>query len=200
MWDGAEGGKERVVEMMSFFARTGERTAAEIVDEWRQELWEALPGILGDEDGRCGMNDEGNIALKKGEATIFVDFGIDEAQGVGWVLVYSPLVSMPEDNLLPFYRKLLDINYDESVMGRLSTCDDVVFLARSLGTDFSNHRAVIEMVTALANEAAGLCDFLVKEFGARPKGFDIFAEEAGVPDPDGILGRAGRTPTPLILN
>ena len=66
------------------------------------------------------------------------------------MFIYSPLVYMPEDALLPFYRKLLDINYDESVVGRLSTHEDVVYLARSLTTDDSDERAVISTVAALA--------------------------------------------------
>ena len=41
-------------------------SGGEKLDEWRQELWEALPGICSDEEDRYGMNDDGNIAIKKG--------------------------------------------------------------------------------------------------------------------------------------
>lgn len=160
--------------VMSLFARTEERTAAEIVDGWRQELWEALPGIFSDEEDRYGINDEGNIAIRKGCATLFVNFVLDEDSGVGGVLVYSPLVHMPEEALLPFYRKLLEINYDESVLGRLSTHEDVVYLARALTSEGCDQRAVIATVAALANEADGIASYLIGEFGARATELDAF--------------------------
>ena len=163
------------MELTKILSSFKDKTVREQVDEWRQQLWEALPGILTDEDDRCGMNDDGNIAIKKGAATLFVNFGLDEDNDVGWVLVYSPLVDMPEDTLLPFYRKLLDINYDESVMGRLSTHEDVVYLARALTTEGCDQRAVISTVAAMADEADGIAEYLINEFGARSTEIDVIA-------------------------
>jgi hypothetical protein len=159
----------------NLLSRATEKTAVETLEAWRQELWEALPGIFSDEEDRYGINDEGNVAIKKGGATLFVDFGLDEENDVGWVLAYSPLVHLPEEDLLPFYRKLLDINYDESVVGRLSTHDDTVFLAKSLTTEGCSVRAFILMVAELAGEADGIAEYLVKEFGARSTGIDVIA-------------------------
>ena len=159
----------------NLLSRVKEKNAAEKLDEWRQELWEALPGIFSDEKDLYGMNDEGNVAIKKGGATLFVEFGLDEDNDFGWVLIYSPLVYMPEDALLPFYRKLLDINYDESVVGRLSTNEDIVYLARTLTTDDRDLRAVLSTVAALAYEADGITEYLIEEFDVRSTEIDVIA-------------------------
>lgn len=161
--------------VIDLLSREKEKTAGEVVEEWRKELWEALPEIFCDEDDRYGVNDDGDIAIRKGGATLFVNFGLDEDQGAGWVLAYSPLVHMPEEALLPFYRKLLDINYDESVMGRLSTHEDVVYIARAQNTEGCNVRALISMVAELAEEADGIAACLIKEFGARATEIDVIA-------------------------
>lgn len=60
-------------------------------------------------------------------------------------------------------------------MGRLSTHEDVVYLARALTTDGCDQRAVISAVAAMAGEADGISEHLIKEFGARSTGIDVIA-------------------------
>lgn len=160
--------------VLKYLSRSKDESGGEKLDRWRQQLWEAVPGMCCDEEDRYGMDDDGDIAIKKGCATLFVNFGLDE-HGAGWVHAYSPLVFMPNHQLLPFYRKLLDINDDASVVGRLSTREDVVHLARSFRTDIDGVNGVVFAVGALAREADAIAEYLMEEFEARSTEIDVFA-------------------------
>jgi len=163
--------------MMKLISNLLNKTSEEKVKEWRDELWEALPQMFQDETDRYGINDEGNIAIKKGSATVFVDFGISEDGEFGWAIVYSPLVYLPKENLLPFYKRLLDINFDDSVFGTLSTDEDVVYLNRTLVIEGPDEQDLMFNVVTLAEEADDLDDYLVSEFGAQLVEVQVFEQQ-----------------------
>lgn len=149
-------------------------TEREKLDGWRQELWEALPEIFRDEEDRYGMNEDGDLAIRKGGVTLFVNFGVD-SDDIGWVIIHAALVHLPEDGVLAFYRKVLDINNDQSVVGRLSTHEDAVYLSRTVLSDGRDVRVLVSTVATMAQEADCIAEYLVEEFGARPVEVDVIA-------------------------
>ena len=90
--------------------------------------WKLLPSLLSEGDTFDLSEDQAEVIVRSGSAHIFIGFGTDEEDEEVYLLIHSPLVFMPRDNLLPFYRKLLDLNNAETLLGRLAMAGDVVVL------------------------------------------------------------------------
>lgn len=149
---------------MSIFSRVFSDKAEKKINKWRNELIELLPNMLEDEDD-FGVDDEGDLHILKGSAHVFVDFGVDD-DGDGWVTIHSPLVRLPKENLLPFYRRLLDLNNEPFLFGSLSTTGDIVVLTRTIPVDGLEEDAFVYNVQKLCFEADDIDDLLITEFEA----------------------------------
>ncbi len=156
--------------LSDLFSEIGD-TDDEKLLKWREELLEILPALLDDEEDDFGIDDDGDVIIRKGSAHVWVEFGIDDDLD-GWVVIHSPLVRLPDDNLLPFYRKLLDLNNDPSQFGALSTNRDIVVLRRTIPVNGLDAEAFIFNVSVLCAEADALDDVLMEEFGAPRFRFD----------------------------
>lgn len=119
------------------------------------------------EDHRVELDDENELAWVVGRGSIRAGIRIfwDAEGGIGWFSVEAPLVRLPDDNLLPFYRKLLDLNGEYPGV-TLQTRGDVVYLdcGRPLdGLDPTEAEEILHRVTGIADE---LDDLLAEEFDA----------------------------------
>lgn len=120
-------------------------------------------GISADQQKLQSSNGNG-WWVNRGSAIIYIF--VQDSQTGPFIRVVSPIVYMPTQNLLPFYRKLLDHN--NNLLGcALSTDKDVVLLVTQRHTLGINQEELDELVDSLARVADALDNELATEFGAR---------------------------------
>ena len=135
------------------------------IGRWLVKTIELLPAILNDEDTFTVSEDESEVLIQRGSARTYVSFIVDE-ENDPWVIFYSPLVFLPKDNLLPFYRALLDLNY-EMMPGRLATHENFALLKYEILVEHLSDQLFRSMLYSMTRAADYLDDRLIKEFGVR---------------------------------
>jgi hypothetical protein len=143
----------------------GETTEKKIA-RWKEELLDALPSLLSKEDDFELSEDQTEVVVRRGSAHISIGFGADEDEEI-YLIIYSPLVFMPRDNLLPFYRKLLDLNNAETLLGRLATVGNMVVLRCALPVDGLSDETFGDCIGEMMAEADLLDDLLIEEFSVK---------------------------------
>ena len=84
----------------------------------------------------------------------------------GYLQVLAPIMHLPPSNLLPLYRRLLELNL-ELTNAALGVHEDVIYLYHERlleGLDASEADVIIRRLARVADE---LDDVLVEEFGGR---------------------------------
>jgi hypothetical protein len=102
--------------------------------------------------------------LQRGSAVVYVM--INDVNGKGYFKVVSPIIYLPAENLLPFYRAILEINM-ELTSAALGVQEDKICVVseRSIaGLDSVEADEIIKRVAYYADE---LDNKLVSEFGGR---------------------------------
>lgn len=90
--------------------------------------------------------------IQKGNATVYVS--IQVAFDPPHLLVYSPLFSLPEENILPLYRHLLEFNnFHYSGPAKFSVKDDWIILSRFTKLEYLTLESALEILIHLANLA-----------------------------------------------
>jgi hypothetical protein len=100
----------------------------------------------------------------RGSALVYIF--IQETENGPFLRIVSPLVYLPKDNLIAFYRKMLDVNSGLANCA-LATDKDVAILVvmrPTLGLDQEELDSLVDMLAATADD---LDNQLSKEFGAR---------------------------------
>ena len=143
----------------------GETTEKKVV-RWQEELLKVLPGVLSEGDAFDLSEDKSEIIIRRGSAHVFVGFGVNEGDNA-YVVIYSPLVVLPRENLLPFYRKLLDLNNEEQLLGRLATEGNEIILRSTIPMEGLSEKAFCSYVFTLMEKADILDDQLIEEFRTR---------------------------------
>ena len=141
-------------------------TTEKKLGRWKQELLKALPRVLSEEDNFDLSDDKSAIVIRRGSAHVLVDFVVNEDDDA-YVVIYSPLVVLPRENLLPFYRKLLDLNNEEQLLGRLATEGNEIILRSTIPMEGLSEKAFCSYVFTLMEEADILDDQLIEEFRTR---------------------------------
>ncbi len=116
------------------------------------------------EQARMHANEGYAWHFPRGSATIEVY--VTQQDGSGYLQVLSPIVHLPENNLFPLYRHLLELNL-KLTNASLGVYLDViyVFSERALeGLDPIEANMIINLVATYADD---LDDKLVGEFGGR---------------------------------
>ena len=152
---------------MGIFSGLFGETVEKRLSRWRSELLEALPDLLPEGDAFWPNIDSEEVIIQHGSVHVVVGFAVDEEEGEGYVIIESPLVFLPKDNLLPFYRRLLDLNKAPLLLGSLSTEDNVVVLRRTVPIRGLDEEGFGLNVFNLCAEADDLDDLLIEEFGTR---------------------------------
>jgi hypothetical protein len=112
-------------------------------------------------------NQEGKYwSLCKGSADVFVSlFILGEGEDAEWYVEFSsPVMKLPSDNLLPFYRRLLEENA-KWVATRFSLRDDTVWLDTTRELAGIDYDECYRSLTRIGEVADQLDDELRKEFG-----------------------------------
>jgi hypothetical protein len=109
----------------------------------------------------CREQKPGQWTLYRGSARVFVD--LYTAEGSDYICVASPVMEMPSKALLPFYRKLLELNH-EMYAASFSVKENCVWLriVREVeGLDQNEATAMLNRVGAYADQ---FDDLLTGEF------------------------------------
>lgn len=144
-------------------------TVPEDVEPYKQIIRKVVRDLGVDPDG-C-YNAEGNYwSLCKGSADVYISlFTIGDEKEKEWYVEFSsPVMKLPSENLLTFYRRLLEENA-KYIAVRFSVREDTVWLdiTRELaGLDENECR---RSLTRIGETADNLDDELMKEF-AEPDG------------------------------
>jgi len=114
--------------------------------------------LEGMENGTAGWR------IRRGSATIFIyleDSGDSHA-----LRIVSPILYLPPANLLPFYRRCLEIN-DGLRDCALAVRDDQILLVSDRPLEGLTPEEIMQNIDILSMAADNLDDQLAKEFGAR---------------------------------
>jgi len=123
--------------------------------------------------GKIGINDKPQPinggrgfgwSLQRGSAVVYIS--INNIENVGYFRVLSPILYLPSENILPFYRTLLEINM-ELTNAALALQDDKVCVLSErtiAGLDSVEADETIKRVSYYADQ---LDNKLAAEFGGR---------------------------------
>lgn len=124
-------------------------------------LIEEIIRSLGIDPASCRGQNLGQWTMVKGSARVYID--IYNANSADYICVASPVMEMPSKTLLPFYRKLLELNHD-MYAASFSVKDNWVWLRilRELdGLDKNEASAMLNRVGTYADQFDGM---LIEEF------------------------------------
>jgi len=150
---------------MGIFEALFGETNREIAKRWKEELLELLENKFGEDDNLEFVEEDGALFIRKGLTIIGVHFIFEEDENEdaqGHMLINSSLVYLPNKNLLPFYRKLLDLNAE--LVGSLVTDENIVDLQRISAIGSLSEEGFLSDVSSILNEAEETIEALVEEF------------------------------------
>lgn len=143
----------------------GGRKATQRLDQYAQTVEQILLGVGVDpQQARMNIQDGYGWSFRRGSAAIEVYVSQQETNG--YLQVLSPIIHLPTNNLLPLYRRMLELNL-QLTNAALGVHLDVVYVfsERPLeGLDAVEANNIITLVATYADE---LDDKLVNEFGGR---------------------------------
>jgi hypothetical protein len=124
-----------------------------------------LPGV-GIDPLAARMNIEGGYGWSFQRGSAVIEVYVSQQDDAGYLQVLSPIMHLPMSNLLPLYRRLLELNLQLTAAAIGVHLDVVyVFSERPLdGMDAAEANTIINLVSAYADD---LDDKLVTEFGGR---------------------------------
>ncbi len=102
--------------------------------------------------------------FKQGSATI--EIYLAEKAGKHYFQVLSPIMYVPQSGLLPFYRRLLEMNMLIASL-KFGIYGDIVMVFHERPTDGLDYVEAMEIITEIAQTADEYDNALVHEFGGR---------------------------------
>lgn len=107
--------------------------------------------------------------IQKGSAEIYIVIGNNELINEVTLEVFSPILKLPKQNILPFYRRCLEVN--RFLIGCALCVDkDEVMVVSERQLEGLNYEELETMIICVANAADTIDDELAKEFGAQLAG------------------------------
>jgi len=116
------------------------------------------------DEGEEWRETEEGFLYQVGSAVIFIHFAVDEHDD-SFVVLYSPIVKLPSDNLLAFYRRLLELNFEGGGQAAIGVDHDTVHVCATRDVDGLGSE-LAEVILAVGYMADNLDDYLHDEFGA----------------------------------
>jgi hypothetical protein len=110
-------------------------------------------------------NDRGWV-IRRGSAQIMILISENDEDNDPTIEILSPILKLPSKNILPFYRRCLELN--RYLIG-CSTCvnEDIVFIRAEMPLGGLDVESVALMICNVAVAADQLDDELAEEFGAK---------------------------------
>jgi hypothetical protein len=135
------------------------------LESYAATVEQILPAI-GVDPAAARMNTEGGYGWSFQRGSAVIEVYVSQQDNAGYLQVLSPIIHLPMSNLLPLYRRLLELNL-QLTAAAIGIHLDVVYLfsERPLeGMDATEANTIINLVSAYADD---LDDKLVSEFGGR---------------------------------
>ncbi len=140
----------------------GKKEDKNIVDISQYEkMIEELLKSLGLDPDQCRHKPKTLWSARRGSALIY--FEIFPLNNTYYIEISSPVMMLPSKNLLPFYRRLLELNY-EIIGPKFFVKNDWVYLAENRelrGLDMEELKRITEAVASFADLHD---DTLIEEF------------------------------------
>ena len=108
--------------------------------------------------------------IKRGSAPIYIY--LEDSGETNTLRIESPILYLPPENILPFYRKCLELN-NQLRDCALAVRDDFILLVSDRPLEGLTPEEVAQNIDLLSFAADNLDDELAKEFGAK-----LFSEAA----------------------
>ena len=108
---------------------------------------------------------EDGFLYQRGSAVIIIQFVVDEDK-LSYVALHSPIVKLPPDNLLAFYRRLLELNYDIGGQASVGVYHDIVSVGAVRAIDGLTEEGLAGVMLVVGGMADDLDNYLHDEFGA----------------------------------
>lgn len=108
---------------------------------------------------------EDGFLFKRGSALILIKFVVDEDE-IPYVTFHSPIVQLPPDNLLVFYRRLLELNSAIGGQVAIGVDHDTVEINAIRSVEGLTEQGIAEALEVVSSMADDLDDYLHDEFGA----------------------------------
>ena len=119
---------------------------------------------LGIDPEQCRRRPRPLWSLYKGSALVYIE--LFKADNIDFIEASCPIMKLPSRNLLVFYRKLLELNFQ--LLGvKFLIRDEWVYLSENrqvLGMEFAELKAMVERVGSFADQWD---DPLIEEFKTR---------------------------------
>ena len=143
----------------------GARKAAPRLDQYAQTVEQILLTVGVDpQQARMNIQDGFGWSFRRGSAVIEVY--VSQQEGAGYLQVLSPILHLPMSNLLPLYRRLLELNL-QLTNAALGVHLDVVYVFSERPLDGLDAVEANNIITLVAGYADEMDDKLVTEFGGR---------------------------------
>ncbi|MEP7291653.1 MAG: YbjN domain-containing protein [Chloroflexota bacterium] len=143
----------------------GGRKTAPRLDQYAATVEQILLTVGVDpQQARMNIQDGFGWSFRRGSAVIEVY--VSQQEGAGYLQVLSPILHLPMTNLLPLYRRLLELNL-QLTNAALGVHLDVVYVFSERPLDGLDAVEANNILTLVAGYADEMDDKLVTEFGGR---------------------------------
>lgn len=151
---------------MAFYGRTPNRNTARQALEHYAATVDNILADLGVDPGQSRLSIDNGFGWTFRRGSAIIEIYISAQEDRGFLQVLAPIMHIPPTNVLPLYRRLLELNL-QLTNASLGVYFDVVYVfhERPLqGLDASEANQIITMVAGYADD---LDNELVDEFGGR---------------------------------
>ena len=136
----------------------------EVIRDCKSQIRIMLKAFDLKEGEEWGETEDGFI-FQSGSAVILIEFVVYEDQ-TSYVILHSPIVKLPPDNLLAFYRHLLELNDDIAGQVSIGVDHDVVSVVAGRAIEGLTEEGLAGIMLAIGGIADDLDDYLHEKFGA----------------------------------
>jgi hypothetical protein len=152
----------------TFSAFTASEPSQKPLAEYAKVIDDVLKEF-GLDECRADLSDGFGWTLQRGSAVIFIGLSKNSVIEEETIKIFSPILKLPKQNLLPFYRRCLELN--DCLVGCALAADDngvlIVTERPVLGLDKAE---IIHMILNVGMASDGLDNRLAEEFGAEMVG------------------------------
>jgi hypothetical protein len=153
--------------MMNFFNR-GQNQSNSLLRQHAQMVERILQEIgYNPQDVRMDTEDGYGWGFQRGSAIIEVY--LKQEEGRDYFQILSPLLHVPPGNLLPLYRRLLELNFSLT-NASLGIHLDIVYVFNERPVEGLDESEANFLITQISRYADELDDRLINEFGGRRYG------------------------------
>lgn len=152
---------------MTMFRRQQPQTINTVLQQYASTVEAILASHSINVDPRqARMPTENGFGWSFQRGSALIEVFVSEQDGVGYMQVLAPILHLPMNNLLPLYRRLLEMNL-QLTNASLGVWLDVVYLFNErplVGLDAEEANSIISALAAYADD---LDDKIIGEFGGR---------------------------------